>query len=128
VAITATTPRIHERANTLRAISPKVQSYICDLTDRKACKALIENVEANFGKIDVLVNKEKDNYFASFSQVEKPVSSSLIGRQICKRIEGLVYDCGNFIARRGSKVRYSRCSEHDVDIFLNVYISDTYPN
>lgn len=56
VAITATTERIHERADTLRAISPKVQSYICDLTDREACKALIESVEADFGKIDVLVN------------------------------------------------------------------------
>jgi 3-oxoacyl-[acyl-carrier protein] reductase len=56
VAITSTTERIHERAETLSNISPKVQSYICDLTDRKACKALIESVETHFGKIDILVN------------------------------------------------------------------------
>jgi 3-oxoacyl-[acyl-carrier protein] reductase len=56
IAITATSERIHQRAKELASISPKVKSYICDLTDRPATRDLIKTIEQDFGKIDVLVN------------------------------------------------------------------------
>ncbi len=56
VAITATTDRIHQRAQELSGVCTNVKSYICDLTDRTATKALIEKIEGDFGKIDVLIN------------------------------------------------------------------------
>lgn len=56
VAITATTGRIHQRAKELETISPKVKSYICDLTDRPSTREMIKTIEKEFGKIDILVN------------------------------------------------------------------------
>lgn len=56
IAITATSERIHQRALELESISPKVKSYLCDLTDRPATRSLIKTIEADFGKIDILVN------------------------------------------------------------------------
>lgn len=44
IAITATSERIHQRAEELEGISPKVQSYICDLTDRPATRAMIKAI------------------------------------------------------------------------------------
>ena len=56
VAITASSERIHHRAKELADITPKVKSYICDLTDRPATRTMIKNIEQDFGKIDILVN------------------------------------------------------------------------
>jgi 3-oxoacyl-[acyl-carrier protein] reductase len=56
VAITATGPRIHQRAAELQEAGHTARSYVADLTDRSATRSLIEAVEADFGKIDILVN------------------------------------------------------------------------
>ncbi len=56
VALTATGPRIHERAQTLRDDGHDTRGYIADLTDRPATRALVDQVVADFGHIDILVN------------------------------------------------------------------------
>lgn len=56
VAITATGPRIHQRAAEMQGAGHSVRGYIADLTDRPATRSMIEDVERDFGRIDILVN------------------------------------------------------------------------
>lgn len=56
VALTATTSRIHERAEALAAEGIEAAGFVCDLTDRDAAGALVASVVARFGRLDVLVN------------------------------------------------------------------------
>lgn len=56
IAITATTDRIHERAEELKAEGIDAKGYIADLMDREQVKKLIADVMEEFGRIDVLVN------------------------------------------------------------------------
>lgn len=56
VAITATGPRIHERAETLLAEGIEALSFTGDLTDRPGVRAIVEGVLSEFGRIDILVN------------------------------------------------------------------------
>lgn len=56
VAIAATGQRIHQRSAELEQAGHKARGYIADLTNRPAAKAMIEAVESDFGRIDVLVN------------------------------------------------------------------------
>ena len=56
VALTATSPRIHDRARELHAEGLDVHSLIADLTDVDAVRALVDATVAQLGRIDVLVN------------------------------------------------------------------------
>lgn len=56
VAIAATSARILERAETLRAEGHVAYGFVADLTDRSATRALIELVEAALGPLRILVN------------------------------------------------------------------------
>ena len=56
IAIVATTDRINERAEELKAEGIDAKGYIADLMDREQVKKLIAEVTEEFGKIDVLVN------------------------------------------------------------------------
>ena len=56
IAIVATTDRIHERADELKAEGIDAKGYIADLMDRKQVKKLAADVMEEFGQIDVLVN------------------------------------------------------------------------
>ena len=56
IAIFATTDRIHERADELKAEGIDAKGYIADLMDRKQVKKLAADVMEEFGRIDVLVN------------------------------------------------------------------------
>lgn len=56
VAITATGPRIHQRAAELQEAGHTARGYIVDLMDRPATRSMIQAVEAGFGKIDILIN------------------------------------------------------------------------
>ena len=56
VTIAATGPRIHDRAEHLRAAGHKVRAYTADLTDRLITRQMIRQIEADFGRIDILVN------------------------------------------------------------------------
>lgn len=56
IAITATTDRIFERANELNQKSIQAQGYIADLMDRLQVQRLVDNVLAEFGRIDILIN------------------------------------------------------------------------
>jgi 3-oxoacyl-[acyl-carrier protein] reductase len=56
VAIAATGQRIHQRASELREAGHKAKGYIADLTDRTATRSMIEALETDFGKIDILIN------------------------------------------------------------------------
>ena len=56
VAITATGQRIYTRSEELQADGHVVKAYIADLTDRSATKAMIAAIEADFGRIDILIN------------------------------------------------------------------------
>ena len=56
IAIVATTDRIHERADELKAEGIDAKGYIADLMDRKQVKKLAADVMEEFGRIDVLVN------------------------------------------------------------------------
>ena len=56
IALTSTTERIHERAAELAAEGIEARAYIADLMDRAQVKKLVEDVIADFGSIDVLIN------------------------------------------------------------------------
>jgi 3-oxoacyl-[acyl-carrier protein] reductase len=55
VAITATTARIEERAQELKALG-RVMAQVADLTDPAAAEALAAAVVTQFSRIDILVN------------------------------------------------------------------------
>lgn len=56
VALCATGARIHDRARELQAQGHVTRGYAADLTDATATAALVAQVLADFGRIDVLVN------------------------------------------------------------------------
>ncbi len=56
VAITATSPRVHERAEELAATGASVWADTADLTDEAAAVRLAEAAAERFGQLDVLVN------------------------------------------------------------------------
>ena len=56
IAIVATTDRIYERAEELKAEGIDAKGYIADLMDREQVKKLVAAVTEEFGRIDVLVN------------------------------------------------------------------------
>ena len=56
IAITATGPRIHERAKEIDPAGARVFSYIGDLTDERQVKELVAAVHKRAGRIDILVN------------------------------------------------------------------------
>jgi 3-oxoacyl-[acyl-carrier protein] reductase len=56
VAVTATSPRVHERAAELAATGASVWSDTADLTDEAAAARLVEAALERFGRLDVLVN------------------------------------------------------------------------
>lgn len=56
VAISATGARIGQRVQTLSAAGYRVCGYRADLTDRDATQAMVRQVEADFGRIDILIN------------------------------------------------------------------------
>lgn len=55
-ALVATTDRIYERAEELRAEGAEAKGYIADLMDRDQVRDLISKVVSDFGSIHVLVN------------------------------------------------------------------------
>ena len=56
IAVTATGQRIHERAAELQQAGHIARGYIADLTNRSATRSMINAVESDFGKIDILIN------------------------------------------------------------------------
>lgn len=56
IAITATTDRINERTEELKAEGIDARGYIADLMDREQVRQLVDKVAADFGTIHVLVN------------------------------------------------------------------------
>ena len=56
VAVCATGNRIHDRAAELNAQGHVARGHVADLTDAAAATRLVEEVVAEFGHIDVLVN------------------------------------------------------------------------
>jgi 3-oxoacyl-[acyl-carrier protein] reductase len=56
VAITATSPRVHERAGELAATGASVWADTADLTDEEAAARLVEVAVGRLGRLDVLVN------------------------------------------------------------------------
>jgi 3-oxoacyl-[acyl-carrier protein] reductase len=56
VALTAASPRVHERARELAATGASVWSDTADLTDEVAAAKLVEAALERFGQLDVLVN------------------------------------------------------------------------
>jgi 3-oxoacyl-[acyl-carrier protein] reductase len=56
VVITATGPRIHERARELDPSGTCVFSFVADLTDERQVKELVLSVMNRAGRIDILVN------------------------------------------------------------------------
>ena len=56
IAIVATTERIYERAEELKAEGIDAKGYIADLMDRDQVKKLVADVIEEFERIDVLVN------------------------------------------------------------------------
>jgi 3-oxoacyl-[acyl-carrier protein] reductase len=67
VAVTSTTGRIHERAKELDSTRDRVTSFEADLTVESEVKRLIEQVNAAFGHVNILVNN------AGMSQTGRPI-------------------------------------------------------
>jgi 3-oxoacyl-[acyl-carrier protein] reductase len=70
IAITSTTHRIHDRAHELASQAEDVFGFPADLCDHDRTRALIEQVLARFGRIDVLVNN------AGMTQIGNPESTA----------------------------------------------------
>ncbi|MDP9146266.1 MAG: SDR family oxidoreductase [Acidobacteriota bacterium] len=67
IAITSTTDRIKERARELRSAgSGDVLAIVADLRDRMRTDALVQEILARYGRIDVLVNN------AGMTQISNP--------------------------------------------------------
>lgn len=74
VMVTATTERIDERAAELRAEGVEAASFVADLTDDAAARALVAATVDAFGRLDVVVNN------AGMTSVSDPEGSgSLAG-------------------------------------------------
>ncbi len=56
VAITATTERVHERAQELDATRKNVVAIVADLTEEDSAQRIVDTVMQWSGRIDVLVN------------------------------------------------------------------------
>ena len=56
IAITATGPRIQERAKEIDPSEARVFSFVADLTDEQRVKDLVATVHKRAGRIDILVN------------------------------------------------------------------------
>lgn len=56
VAIIATTDRINERAEELKALGGEAKGYAANLMDRGEVEKVVAQILSDFGKIDVLVN------------------------------------------------------------------------
>lgn len=56
LALISTTDRIHARAAELRALGADAKGYVADLMDRPQVDRVIDQIAADFGAIDVLVN------------------------------------------------------------------------
>ena len=56
IALTSTTERIHEREAELKEQGIDAKGYVADLMNRQQVKKLVEDVVADFGKIDALIN------------------------------------------------------------------------
>jgi 3-oxoacyl-[acyl-carrier protein] reductase len=69
VAITSTTPRIHERAREIDSCGQRILAIQEDLTNEAAAQRLVESVFQRFGRIDVLVNN------AGMAQIDRPLES-----------------------------------------------------
>src|ERR1700733_191938 len=69
VAITSTTPRIHERAREIDSSGQRILAIQEDLTNEAAAQRLVESVFQRFGRIDILVNN------AGMSQIDRPLES-----------------------------------------------------
>jgi 3-oxoacyl-[acyl-carrier protein] reductase len=69
VAITSTTPRIHERAREIDSDGQRILAIHEDLTNEAAVQRLVESVFQRFGRIDVLVNN------AGMAQIDRPLES-----------------------------------------------------
>src|ERR1700687_3630629 len=72
IAITSTTQRIHDRAHELASQAEDVFGFPADLCDHDRTRALIEQVLARFGRIDVLVNN------AGMTQIGNPESTATV--------------------------------------------------
>ncbi|MBN6185438.1 SDR family oxidoreductase [Aneurinibacillus sp. BA2021] len=66
VAVVATTERIHERVQELRADGVEAYGYIADLMDREQVRTLTHRILGELGKVDILVNN------AGMAQVGSP--------------------------------------------------------
>jgi 3-oxoacyl-[acyl-carrier protein] reductase len=56
VVLTATGPRIHERAKEMDASSSRSFGFIADLTNERQVQAFVASVQKQLGQIDILVN------------------------------------------------------------------------
>jgi 3-oxoacyl-[acyl-carrier protein] reductase len=56
IAITATTERVHERAEELSRRGVKTLGVVVDLTDEAAVESAVDDVRAQLGPIEILVN------------------------------------------------------------------------
>lgn len=56
LALISTTDRIHKRAEEMRALGVEAKGYTADLMDRSQVERVIDEIIADFGTIDVLVN------------------------------------------------------------------------
>jgi 3-oxoacyl-[acyl-carrier protein] reductase len=70
IAITSTTERIEERARELADVGDDVFAFVADLRDPARVYALVQEVVARYGRIDILINN------AGMTQVGTPTHSA----------------------------------------------------
>jgi len=56
IALISTTDRIYKRVEELKALGVEAKGYVADLMDRSQVERVINEITADFGAIDVLVN------------------------------------------------------------------------
>jgi 3-oxoacyl-[acyl-carrier protein] reductase len=72
VAIASTTDRINDRARELDPGGKQVSAFVADLTDEGAVRELVESVQRQLGRVDVLVNN------AGMTQTGRPMDETTV--------------------------------------------------
>jgi len=73
LALASTTDRIHERAAELRSEGIRARGYVADLTQPQAVQRIIDDLRAEFGRLEICVNNAGMTVVTEAEQLESRI-------------------------------------------------------
>lgn len=73
LALVSTTDRIHERAAELQAEGIRARGYVADLTQPASVQRIVDDLRAEFGRLEICVNNAGMTVVTEDEQLESPV-------------------------------------------------------